>query len=41
VGLLARQRLSGEEPPRAARPGLELIAPWIEEKAGAELDALA
>ncbi len=41
VGLLARQRLSGEEPPEAARPGLDLIAPWIEAKAGAELDALA
>ena len=41
VGLLARQRLTGEPPPWAARAGLELIAPWIEEKAGAELDALA
>jgi cobaltochelatase CobT len=41
VGLLARQRLTGEAPPQAARQGLELIAPWIEEKAGAELDALA
>lgn len=41
VGLLARQRLTGEDPPRSALPGLELIAPWIEEKAGAELDALA
>jgi cobaltochelatase CobT len=41
VGLLARQRLSGEAPPDAARPGLDLIAPWIEAKAGAELDALA
>jgi cobaltochelatase CobT len=41
VGLLARQRLSGEEPPQAARSGLDLIAPWIEAKAGAELDALA
>jgi len=41
VGLLARERLSGETPPRAAAPGLELVAPWIEGKAGAELDALA
>lgn len=40
VGLLARQRLTGEEPPQAARAGLQLVAPWIEEKAGAELDAL-
>jgi cobaltochelatase CobT len=41
VGLLARQRLTGEEPPHAAQAGLKLVAPWIEEKAGAELDALA
>jgi len=41
VSLLARQRLTGEAPPQAARNGLDLIAPWIEEKAGAELDALA
>ena len=41
VGLLARQRLTGEVPPDSARSGLELVAPWIEEKAGAELDALA
>jgi cobaltochelatase CobT len=41
VGLLARQRLTGEAPPQAARAGLDLIAPWIEEKAGPELDALA
>ncbi|MFP5329942.1 MAG: cobaltochelatase subunit CobT [Alphaproteobacteria bacterium] len=41
VGLLARERLSGEAPPRAAAAGLELVAPWIEEKAAAELDALA
>jgi len=41
VGLLARQRLTGEDPPRSALAGLDLIAPWIEEKAGAELDGLA
>jgi cobaltochelatase CobT len=41
VGLLARERLTGEAPPQAALPGLELITPWIEDKAGAELDALA
>jgi cobaltochelatase CobT len=41
VGLLARQRLTGAEPPAAARAGLKLVADWIEEKAGAELDALA
>ena len=41
VGLIARQRLTGEAPPRAAEAGLKLVAPWIEEKAAAELDALA
>jgi cobaltochelatase CobT len=41
VGLLARQRLTGAEPPTAARAGLNLVSDWIEEKAGAELDALA
>jgi cobaltochelatase CobT len=41
VGLLARERLTGEAPPKAALAGLKLITPWIEEKAGAELDALA
>ncbi|MEO7564348.1 MAG: cobaltochelatase subunit CobT, partial [Sphingomicrobium sp.] len=41
VGLLARERLTGEAPPHAAADGLKLIAPWIEERAAAELDALA
>src|SRR5436305_836784 len=41
LGLIARQRLTGEAPPKAASCGLELIAPWIEDKAAAELDALA
>ena len=41
VALIARQRLTGEAPPRAAEAGLKLVAPWIEEKAAAELDALA
>src|SRR6476661_5824502 len=41
VGLIARERLTGEAPPKPAIPGLKLIAPWIEDKAAAELDALA
>src|SRR5205807_2637029 len=41
VGLIARERLTGADPPRAAAAGLALVAPWIEEKAAAELDALA
>jgi cobaltochelatase CobT len=41
VGLIARERLAGEAPPKQALAGLKLVAPWIEEKAGADLDALA
>ena len=41
VGLIARERLTGATSPRAAAAGLKLVAPWIEEKAAAELDALA
>src|SRR4029453_5528339 len=40
-GLIAPQRLTGPAPPAAAREGLKLVLDWIEEKAGAELDALA
>ncbi|HET6943446.1 MAG TPA: cobaltochelatase subunit CobT, partial [Sphingomicrobium sp.] len=39
IGLLARERLTGDAPPPSAKSGLELVAPWIEEKAGVELDA--
>jgi cobaltochelatase CobT len=41
IGLIARERLTGEAPPSAAAEGLKLVAPWIEEKGAAELDALA
>jgi cobaltochelatase CobT len=41
VGLIARERLTGAAPPKAALAGLKLLAPWIEDKAAAELDALA
>jgi cobaltochelatase CobT len=41
VGLIARERLTGEPPPAGAANGLKLVASWIEERAGAELDALA
>ncbi|TVV70683.1 cobaltochelatase subunit CobT [Sphingomonas solaris] len=40
VGLLVRERLTGQAPPAAALPGLALVRDWIEEKAGADLDAL-
>lgn len=41
LGLIARERLTGQAPPTDAVAGLKLIAPWVEEKAAAELDALA
>jgi cobaltochelatase CobT len=40
LGLLVRERLTGEAAPEAARAGLDLVAQWVEEKAGADLDAL-
>jgi cobaltochelatase CobT len=40
IGLLVRERLTGAAPPETARAGLDLVAAWIEEKAGADLDAL-
>ena len=40
LGCIARERLTGEAPPRPPLAGLKLVSPWIEEKAGAELDAL-
>jgi cobaltochelatase CobT len=40
VALIARERLTGEAPPLGAAEGLKLVAPWIEDKAAAELDAL-
>jgi cobaltochelatase CobT len=40
IGLIVRERLTGERPPQAARSGLDMVAPWIEEKAGGDLDAL-
>ncbi|GAO40472.1 cobaltochelatase CobT subunit [Sphingomonas changbaiensis NBRC 104936] len=39
--LLVRERLTGQASPQAAAAGLGLVRPWIEEKAGADLDALA
>jgi cobaltochelatase CobT len=40
VGLILRERLTGEPPPAKARPYVELWRPWIEEKAGEALDNL-
>jgi cobaltochelatase CobT len=41
VQLLVRERLTGREAPAAAAPGLALVRDWIEDKGGADLDALA
>jgi cobaltochelatase CobT len=40
VSLMVRERLTGEVPPELSRAGLKLVSDWIEEKAGADLDAL-
>ncbi len=40
VGLLVRERLTGDAPPEAALPGLDMVRGWIEDKAGGDLDAL-
>jgi cobaltochelatase CobT len=40
IGLMIRERLTGEAPPEAARAGLDFVRDWIEEKAGGDLDAL-
>ena len=41
IGLIVRERLTGEAVPEAARPALAMVSEWIEDKAGADLDALA
>jgi cobaltochelatase CobT len=41
VGLIARERLTGEAPPASAKAGLKLVEGWIEDKSAAELDSLA
>ena len=40
IGLMVRERLTGEAPPAAAQSGLKLVSDWVEEKAGDDLDAL-
>ena len=41
LGLLAREHLSGAPPPQAAQFMCDLWRPWLAERAGADLDALA
>ncbi len=40
VGLIVRERLTGRAPPPAAQKIVDLWRPWIEERAGADLDKL-
>jgi cobaltochelatase CobT len=40
LALLVRERLTGQKPPVIAEGGIALVREWIEERAGADLDAL-
>lgn len=41
LGLMVRERLTGRESPSSAALGLGLVRDWIEDRAGADLDALS
>jgi cobaltochelatase CobT len=41
LALLLRERLTGQEIPEPARPGVDMVRTWIERKASADFDALA
>jgi cobaltochelatase CobT len=41
MGLMVRERLTGKEPPASLAPAVQLWRPFIEAKAGADLDRLA
>ncbi|HEX3808720.1 MAG TPA: cobaltochelatase subunit CobT [Rhizomicrobium sp.] len=40
LGLIVREKLTGAAPPECARKAVDLWRPWIEEKAGADLEKL-
>jgi cobaltochelatase CobT len=40
LGLMVRERLTGEKPPECAREMVDLLRPWIEERAGTSLERL-
>ena len=40
IGLLVRERLTGDAPPEVALNGLNMVRDWIEERGAADLDAL-
>lgn len=41
VALMVRERLTGRKPPKSAEKLVELWRPWVEDKAGPDLDNLA
>ncbi|MBS0482242.1 MAG: cobaltochelatase subunit CobT [Proteobacteria bacterium] len=41
LGLILREHLTGQPVPAAAQAGVEMVRGWIEERAGADFDALA
>jgi len=41
LGLLLREHLTGQPVPDSARAGVDMVRQWIEEKAGADFEALA
>ncbi len=40
IGLLVRERLTGDAPPAAAAAGVDMVRQWVEAKGGDDLDAL-
>jgi len=41
LGLMLRERLTGQAVPEPARAGVDLVRDWIEQRAGGDFDALA
>ncbi len=40
LALLARERMTGEAPPANAVAAVDMLRPWVEDRAGAQLDSL-
>jgi cobaltochelatase CobT len=40
IGLLVRERLTGDAPPASASAGVDMVRQWVEAKGGDDLDAL-
>ena len=41
LGLILREKLTGQPVPARAAPGVAMVRQWIEDRAGADFDALA